>query len=284
MINIISSDLFRIRKGKAFYGVMIGILVFIVFAAIGLAILRSPSFYESMEANQGVVMMDEDIKESAEMIQSLESSMPKNGSEFMAAMFAEGAEILLLLLLPFVIAVFGGDYSAGTFRNLLSYHSKRGKIYGAKLITSLILTLISLIAFAVISMVTGTITFGFGGLGAGRMLMLVKGILLMLPMLAACVCVGHCIMAFTKRNSYTISIYLVGMLVWSMVLQGVAFLVPSLAWVLNMDLTGTMGRMLSYPQLSSTELLAPLVFSAVLIVGTTLLGGYKYSKTDFDFN
>lgn len=192
------------------------------------------------------------------------------------------AEGIALLLLPFIITVFGGDYSAGAFRNLLSYHSERGKIYISKILTTLILSLATVLVFGAVSTIAGGIAFGLGGYSLGMVFDLFKGLLLILPVMIAFI--GHCILAWTKRCSYTIVIYLVGLIVWAMITQIMAIIMPYLEWLTQLDLMSAMGQLITYQTLSFIQIIVLLVFSAILIVISLGLGIYKYKTTDFDFN
>lgn len=278
MLNIVRSDLFKIRKGKALYGVLLGTLVLLILVAGVWRYFQSSSYKENVAAQQ------QDQEVSGIELEGVEELLPSNGGEFLTMMHEEMGMVLLFFLLPFIIAVFGGDYAAGTYRNLLSYHSERGKIYMAKLITSAILTIVMLLSFSLFSMAIGGIVFGLDGFTSAVVFGAVKALLLMFPVLLALLSVGHCIMALTKKISATIAIYLVGLSFSGLIMQVPAMLFPKLEWVTELDLTGSITTVAQYAMDSKVKIMVPMVFSLILIVGTYIFGTIRYKTTDFDFN
>lgn len=279
MINIIQSDLFKIYKGKAFYGVMLGLLGTIILIAGIFKLIQSPAFRESMSTHEE--MFDEgDIVD----VEDAQQYMPANGGEFLELMNQELGSGFLFFLLPFVIAVFGADYSSGAYRNLLSYHSGRGGIYAAKMITSIILTVLMLVGTAVINIIIGGIVFGFGGFTGTVLLGTLKGIIMMLPILIALIGTAHCVLAFTKKTSAAIAFYLVGLMVWSMVLQIPAMLIPGMRWLMELDFVSSVKVVGQYAMGADVKIMVPMIFAIILIAGTYVLGVIKYKATDFDFS
>jgi len=279
MLNIIRSDLFKIRKGKAFYGVMIGILGTLILVAGIFKVIQSPAFRESMTVHEEA--FDEgDIMD----VEDAQQYLPTNGGEFLTFVNQEVGGAFLFFLLPFIIAVFGADYSSGAYRNLLSYHSGREGIYAAKIITSIILTVLMLFGSAVFSIIIGAVVFGFGGFTGAVLLGTVKCIIMMLPILVSLIAAGHCVLAFTKKTSATIAFYLVGLIVWSLVLEIPAMLIPNMEWLLQLDFASSIKAAAQYAMNADVKILIPMLFSFVLIAGTYVLGVIRYKTTDFDFD
>lgn len=292
MINIITSDLFRVRKGAAFYGVMIGILVLILSTGGILTVIRSSSFQKMVGDENSlfsVEIMSEDDRADIEKLKAAEDELPQNGGEFIKFMMAEAGEGMALLLLPFIIAIFGADFSTGTFRNLISHGTNRNKIYLAKMCGSLILTVLMLLSFIILSGVVGAAMFGFAGFSGALLVEIIGAIVRMLPILMAFICIGHCIIAFTKRSSYTIAIYLVGTMVWALILQVLAMLRPGMQWLMQLELMSAVGAVTGFSSLngqialSGGQLIVPMVFSLILIVGSLAVGMNRYKRLDFDF-
>lgn len=279
MLNIIQADLFKIRKGKALKGVMLGLLLIVLITAAVFKLVESPAFQVTME-NNGEIFSSDDLSD----VEEAQGMMPQNGGDFVRMMFLEVGSGFVLFLLVFIITIFGVDYSSGTYRNLLSYHSSRGSIYAAKVITNTILTIVMLIGFLVLNVIIGGILFGFGGFSAALFLTIIKGFLLTMPILIAFITLGHCIVAFSKRTSYAIAIYLVGLIVWSLVLQIPAMLIPRLEWLMQLDLMSAPKLVAQYAVNGSASIAVPMIFSIILIVGTYVLGLARYKTTDFDFS
>ena len=281
MLNIIASDLFRVRKGKTFIGVTIGIVALVVLIAAIFGIMNTPGVYDGLMSQSGLINAG-DAQDMTDMI----AIMPKNGGEFVNMFFAEGADIFALLLLPFVITVIGADYSTGAFRNLLSYHSKRSSIYIAKAVTTFLLTMVSAVLYAVLTCLSGGLVFGFSGFSLALFGQVVKGLLFMMPIVAGLTALGYCLMVVLKKTSYTIAAYLVGMIVWTMVLQIFAMLIPGMNWLMQLDLMSALGiaAEVAAGTAASSSLMIPMIFSVVLLVGCTVFGIYRYKTTDFDFS
>lgn len=279
MLNIIRSDLFKIYKGKAFYGVMLGLLGTIILIAGMFKIIQSPAFRESMSAHEEV-FNESDILD----VEEAQQYLPSNGGEFLEFMNQEMGSGFLFFLLPFVIAVFGADYSSGAYRNLLSYHSGRAGIYAAKMITSIILTVLMMVGTSVINIIIGGIVFGFSGFTGTVLLGTVKSIIMMLPILISLIGTAHCVLAFTKKTSATIAFYLVGLTVWSLVLQIPALLMPKMGWLLQLDFSSSIKTAAQYAMNADVKIMVPMIFSFLLIAGTCVFGAIKYKATDFDFS
>lgn len=289
MLNIISSDIYRVRKGAAFYGVMAGIAgLFLLIAGI-FKIISSPGFNDLVEqsagAGTGLITVEPgstaaDLEEAQ---RDLEEFLPENGAQFIIFMLEQASNCLPLFLLPFIMAVFGADYSSGAFRNLLSHESGRGKIYVAKLISTMLFTVLMLLGFLVLGGVIGGLFYGFGGFNSAFCIKTSIILGLQMPIYLAFICLGHFIMAFCKRSSYTIATYIVGLFVWTFVLQMLAMAIPGLGWIMRLDLMSAATVVTQYQTAVAADVVTPLIFSAIIIVVTMGLGSYKYKTTDFDF-
>jgi len=279
MLNIIQADLFKVRKGKAFLGVMLGLFLTLILVAIVFKVVSAPTFNDYMSGAQEYYSEDDmvDINEAQQML-------PSNGGEFLLMMFREIASSYAFFILPFIITVFGADYSSGTYRNLLSYHSGRTGIFAAKMITTTIITIAMLIGAGILAFIVGGILFGFGGFSAAVIVQVLKAMIFMLPILLAFIALGYCITALTKKTSYTIAIYFVTLLVWSVVIQLPAMLIPGMGWLMDLDLMNSLKTAAQYAGGADVSLAVPMVFSIILMIGSGVLGLIKYKTTDFDFS
>lgn len=283
MLNIISSDIFRVRKGTALYGVIGGIFALFLLMAVIFKIINFPVIFDMTETDVTVVP-ESNVSIEADLDDDIVEFLPDNGAEFLLSMFTETSNGLALFLLPLIISVFGADFSAGTFRNLLSYESGRKKIYIAKLICTLVFSIIMLLAFVVVGGLLGSLFFGFGGFSVAFISQIFTILALQLPIYIALICIGHCILAFSKKCSYTIATYIVGLLVWSFVLQMVGLAIPRLSWVIQLDLMSMLNTLANYKMVSNGEIVFPVIFAVGVMIISFGLGGYRYKTTDFDFN
>lgn len=277
MSNLISSELFKIRKGKTLLGIAIGLILVTLLISGVVSVIRSPELSAHLRYDAAVM----DQSDVADM-DTFSEMMPNNVGEYLSFMYKESGSIFALLLLPLVISIFASDYRTGAFRNLLSHSLSREKIYMGKLLTTLLLTVATVVLFGILNAAVGLIMFGIGGMAI--FVNLLKGMVLILPLLTAFVCVGHCIVAFTKSSGNSIAVYLVGALAWSTILQIGSFLLPGGEWIMNLDLMSQVGTLFRPDLLKFTDIATPLVFAFILIIGSVIMGINRYKATDFDFN
>ena len=284
MLNIINADLFRIRKGKAFYATLLGILGIILFTAILLKLISSENFLNQTTNGSGIITIESDVDDLQDSTEALRELIPENGSQFAFSMYGDVGNIITMFTLVFIITVFGADYSSGAYKNVLSYHSKRSKIYLSKLLLSSLLAVSLLFILGLISLAVGGVFFGFHGYTITNLLPAITAIALMIPILLSFVSIGYCLIAFTKKVSATIATYIVGILACGTLLQIAILMFPTKQWIQRLDLMTSMGKMTKYQSLSAVEILTPIGLALAIIILTTGIGIYKYQKTDFDFN
>ena len=147
----------------------------------------------------------------------------------------------------------------------------------------MLLTIVMMVAAAVLSAVTGALVFGFSGFSGTVIFGITKAIILMCPIVFALISVGNCVLVYTRKSSYTIAIYLVGWIVWSLLLQIPAMLLPGMDWMIQLDLTSAAKLVSNYAVSGEGNIVITMVFSMVVIVVTNILGLIKYKATDFDF-
>lgn len=282
MNNIIQSDIYRLRKGAAMRNTILGAFGLILIVAITFAFLRSGSFQSMMEesmqaqgATQGeIVSMQGDIMEMEET----SGALPQNGAQFGASVMAEN--MFTILLLPIFLAVLGADYNAGTYRNTLSYEANRKKVYLGKFLVSCGATLLLLVVSLVFSWLIGGLFFGFGGFSAGYFIQLLTTLLLQAPIYLAILSLGHCLLAFTQKSGATVAVFLLVMLLYSSVIQMLAGLLPKYQWLIRLDFLSGIKLMASYQTADPMDIVIPLIFSGVILVGTFAAGMVRYVKAD----
>lgn len=279
MLNIIKADLFKFRKGKALWGIILGLLGIVILVA-GVEKVLTPMAVQKKEDAFQTNILDEETMDLEEM----KPFVPANGGEFLETIFWAMGDAFVLFLLPLIISIFGSDYSSGTYRNLLSYHSRREMVYTAKVITTVILTVMMVIGLLIAAAVVGGVVFGFGGFSGALVLKMAKGAVMMLPILTAIIAVGYCIMTFMKKTSYTIAIFLVGLVVWSLILQIITSIKPEMEWIMQLNLMNTLDIVGEYLTKGDVKIMISMLFSLIILVGTYILGLIRYKNTDFDFN
>ena len=275
MNNIISSDYYRVRHGWTLRGTFIGVvLVIIVVMGIILGV---------QSAQFGTDTTDMTAAEIAEMQQDAADAQEEMGSIDSGAAF--GLQMLGQFLIPFfflpvILAVFCADFSAGTYRNTLSFESNRTKVYFSKLLLSVGICLAMVLGMLGVSWLVGGIAFGFGGFSTAYFGKVFTVLLLQLPIYLSYIAVGHFLVAVTKKSSTTIAIFLIGYFAVAIVLQTVAESDASREWMQLLDPTTSGQIMVSYEAMQIKDILFVVLYNIGIIGVTTLIGVTHYRKAD----
>ena len=115
MFNIISADLYKLKKSKVLLWIILGLL--------------------------GIVLLGNILAQSGDGIMTLMSDtmnyntihFKKNGTEIMPELL-KGSNILIFFLIPIVINVFISDYKYETIKNTVSFQYPRTMIYISKML------------------------------------------------------------------------------------------------------------------------------------------------------
>lgn len=275
MNNLMAADFYRVRRGATLRNTFLGVVGVILLVLILIVV----------EANTGslVINVDMPASEVAALQQELEAMAGETPDASDGAGF--GLEMLrqffiAFFFLPITIAVFCADFSAGTYRNTLSFESNRTRVYLAKLLLSIGLCLAMVLAGLVVSWILGGIAFGFTGFGAGYFAQILTILLLQLPIYLAFVAVFHCVTAFTKKSSTTIAICLIGFVAVAAILQALVVAVPSLDWLLMLEPQSAGKMMAMYDTVPLGNILFIVAYNLAITVAATLLGITCFRKTD----
>lgn len=212
MVNIIKSDIFRLRKGAAVRNVFLAGIIIIVITGVNMA--------GSSSGVGGV---------GVQTTASAARALPGNGAEFLQQMRDDG--LFPFFILAFAVAVLGAEYSTGTIRNSLSYFVDRRKVFFAKCITGFLCCLVYTCMCLIVSFIVGTLLFGFGGFSLTLLTRVLLQILLSIPLYVGMVAIGNGLLVFTKRTSITIATYLIGLIVFPSFTNQLFQLFPKAEWL-----------------------------------------------------
>ena len=275
MNNIISSDFYRVRRGAALRNTCLGLLLVVVFIMIMLIVMQSDKVPDMLATTNNLTPAEE-----AELRQSMQESITvvENGAEFGLEVLAES--IIFMFFLPIAIAVFCADFTAGTYRNTLSYESNRTKVYMAKLLLSIGLCLAMVIGTVIVSLILGAFAFGFSGITTAAVGKLLIVILLQLPIYLATITVCHCLASITKKSSMTIAFFLVGYFVLTLIVQLMvgAFSLPEWLMVIEPQSAGKFAASFETAPVKDIAILIAYYMGVSVIA--LLLGAGYYKKTD----
>lgn len=261
MTNIIKSDIFRLKRGTAIRNVFIVGMFIIIITAVNMLNSRSGA--------GGI-----GIQSSASAIKSL----PVNGADFVQQMRDDG--LFPFLILVFVVAVLGADYSAGTIRNSLSYFVNRKSVYFSKCLTGLLLCISYTIFCTVISLVTGSILFGFGGFSMTLLLEIILQILLSIPLYIGMIAIGNLILVFAKKTSITIATYLIGIIVFPSFTYQLYQLFPRSEWLKLCDPLSAFSMISRFWEFPFMMTSLVILFWVILDAFVLYFGAKIYSLSD----
>lgn len=276
MSNIIHADIYRIFRSAALRNTIIGIIATVVLIG-GITAFETSDGLNIMLDSAAQQMASADLAEMKSDLEDMKNYFPQNAADFVRDTTADPA--LLFFLLPLIITVFCADFSHGTYRNTISYESSRTKVYISKLLLSvgfcLLLELIALCS----GWLVGVLLFGFSGFSAQYFVRLAVVLLLLLPTQLGLIGLGHCIVAFTKKSSSTIAIFLIGLTVISIALQSLAMF-PELGWLSLLDWNSTGKLLATYWNMPAASIAFIVCTQLIIASVTTVLGVSRYRGSD----
>ncbi len=301
MKNLISSELFKWKKSKAFKVctiVGIGLAVFSVIMFLILSIMMD-IVNEDMAAELG-----EDYEASQEMMIEEYKSMGLSDAEIAMMTGVYDGEMMLSmsfsqtdlqLLIAIFIAIFvAGEFSNGTIKMIVSKGYSRAQIYWSKLIAGVIAANVMAIIVVVITTLLGCIIWGWNDPVTGAAASVVDVLKFLLVQFAlntsiTAMFIG-CSMMFRSLGisiALTVAVYSFGSVIFVLfdaVIQGVCSaleynadklpFLPSEAWIVQaIANTSTL-------DLSKHDFIVGLVVSLVYAALFTFIGMWSFKKND----
>lgn len=277
MSTLIRSDIYRMRRSAAFRNTSIVLLVIMAVFAATFVMIRSEAFTSFVESGVLEQIDGEEAEQYLEIYDEGMDELPANAAEFTNSLMGEN--ILLFFFIPVVLTVFCADFTNGTYRNTLSYESNRTKVYMAKWIVSAVSCFLLQILMVVAGWIMGAIAFGSFGFSAGYFVKTLIGIILILPGQLATVSFIHCLIAYTKKSSSTIGIFIGVSLGSSMVLQMLT-MIPQFSWLSYLDWNTSGNMLMNYWNAPLTGIVLAVGTGLAVTVVSTVLGLMHYRKAD----
>lgn len=274
MGNLIQADLFRMSKGRTVRTTVLGLLIVMMIVMVISIVLSNGSLLNSLEPR--VDTPNELAQDMAEM----HALVPTTGPDLVLDILSD--TIIAFFILPISLAVFGKDFSAGTYRNTLSFESDRKKVYLSKLISTTLVAQCTILIALILGGLIGSLVLGVGDLNGAYFTRLFIILLLQFPLNVALVCLYQCVIAFTKKSGAAIAIILVYLFVSTSVVQLMMLLVPDLRMIKLLDMMKGYQVMAFYDSLPKIETIAFLLISGAMMVISTVVGLWKYGKSDMD--
>lgn len=175
MLNLIRSDIFKLRKAKYFW-----ILLFInILLAVGTVYLLDFTYKlagDSMEAHlsqEQAALDDAGMNVSVEGIPTGHDQLSASGQ--LLTFFAGNTTLLMSVLISLFV---GSEFNNGTVKIIASRNYSRLKIYLSKLLVGILASILFTLVFVLAATLTATALWGFGDVsGSYASQLLLKGAL-----------------------------------------------------------------------------------------------------------
>lgn len=276
MGNLLHADFYRVRKSAGTRNSLIGLAAVLIFSLSMLFLTNSSAMQSVVSAqNSGTaVEISQDLKEMQGFTSQALATSASFGLEMM-----EG-NVLLLFFLPFILIVFGADFSAQTYRNTLSYESNRLKVYFAKLLLGIACGVVVVLFNLLFSWLLGGIFLGFTGFTAAYFAQVGTTLLLQLPVYICVISFGFCVVAFARSSGGTVAVYLLSLLGLGIATQLLLVIFPQMQWLMLLDWLNLTKVMAAYQTMPGSLVVGGLLMAAGMTVLTSALGAYRFSKCD----
>jgi len=265
MTNIFNADVYRLRKGAALRNTLIAVVGTV------LLILIMSTVAESTDAAPAAMEAEDVVEIGIQIEESFATS-----ADFVYEML--GQSVNMFLCLPIMLAVFSCDFTNGTYRNTLSFETNRYKVYFSKLLLNIVISFILSILNVLSSIIFSGILYGFDSFTAAIILEYIWGIFLQMPVYIGVICLGQCAIAFIRKSSGVIAVYIVGLMIVGIAVQTLMISFPNAQWFMYIDPLTAITALAGYRELTLKEILTFIgVFSGVGVISSLI--GAKHFKT-----
>ncbi len=159
MLNLIRSDLFKLRKAKYFWV----LLVINILLAVGTVCLLDFTYKLARDSMEAQLTQEQAALDDAGMNVSVEG-IPTGHNELSASsqmltFFAGNTTLLMAVLISLFV---GSEFNNGTVKIIASRNYSRLKIYLSKLLVGILASVLFTLVFVLAATLTATALWGFG--------------------------------------------------------------------------------------------------------------------------
>ncbi|MGG5463282.1 ABC transporter permease [Clostridium sp. B9] len=256
MMNLIKSEVFKLKREKNLYIVLL--LIVILFSVI------SNFTYENVVIGLKNILGTNRVNLNS-------------GSYIMVEML-KSADILILLFLPIISSILMIDFSSGTIKNNIISGYSRSKIYLSKLIVCSITCILIVLFYVVIAFCMVTIKNGYdGSLDLNLILETIKVILIQIPIYIGIISTAFMIGILTQNKTVVISIYLLYQFVIEIIF--IAF-GDKLSNIMQYEPISNLDKVAHISTNTSGDNLTFILIGIVMIVVTIFIGLIKMNRMD----
>ena len=260
MMNLIRADLYRITRGKGIYITFAVVLIANFFLVFGMSLLINAAFTLAETVDPYAIVQIEEALAEAGIVEGyldIQSMWPNTGWGLVEILMS-ASNVLLYFLLPLIIFTAGAIFDYGTVKNTLARGMCRTKLYISKLISISILCLILILFYMFTGMAMGAL---LGGMGTpahpAPWLLLFQMIISRYIILLGAASVGTFLVFVLRRSGAAIGTFIAYFMITSFVFMIIGSVLPSLSWILNLELSLTMQRMFAEQGLSELAINIP---------------------------
>lgn len=279
MLNLIRSDMYKLKKAKSFW-----ICVIISIALSVLMTIVIDLTYKMIDDSQSQASVsDETMQENGMNISIGNTPLTYDdlsGSRMLLTNFGSDASILIAIFISLFVS---GEFTYGTIKNLASKNCSRTQIYLSKLMISIGSAIFLTLLSVAISTLAGTALWGFGEVSSSGAKSLVIGSLIELLLITAFASLFVMVSMVVRQNGVAIAANFC-------ILQFVSLLVMlgEMAIKKIFDKTVTLSNYListNMNQVATQELTQKLITRSILvaisfIAVTTAIGIISFNKRD----
>lgn len=265
MLNILKSDLYKLRKSKAFH--------ICTFLCAALAVFMLAARYAEM--NRTLTDPNSFSLEYVEMM--LEISQQASGIWVVQDFLPMGFHIILVGI--FVAIFISSEFSFGTIKNILSRGAGRIQVFLSKFIVCSIASLAMLFAFVIATLTTGSIIWGLDPYGV----MTLSGVLNMMSLQALLMVAFTAFFTFVsmtmRSNGGAIATNIMCFLVASMLLSAISALFGGVVDLSQYWLTTSVSSLATLTP-ESGDVIQGLIVAFVWGIGSILVGTTLFKIKD----
>lgn len=279
MLNLIKSDIYKLRKAKSFW---ICIIIAICLSAIMTYFIDFT--YKMMNNIEAETLASEEMMQQNGMNISVGNTPLNyddlNASSLLLTQFSSSAAILMAVFISLFV---GGEFTYGTIKNLASKNYSRTKIYCSKLIVSIAASLFLTVLSVGSATLVGTALWGFGDVSSEMAGDLIVGSLIELLLITAFASLFVMFSMLVRQNGGSLAVNICTLefvSLFVMIGEMVIKKVFDKTVTLSNYLLSTNMNQIAMQELTGKQITRSILVAVVFLSATTAIGLYTFNKRD----
>lgn len=240
MINLLKTDLYKLRKSTLFYG----LVIFMVIVALAMTAINSSLDMQGKDA----------LSFSIQFTQMMVGIIP----------------------LTFGISIVK-DFTSGYIKDSVAYGYSRTKIFLSNIITFTIGLVIILLIFPVVCTLIITVINGYGEVVTIDLAMKLLRMLLLMILVIVAIATIAALIAFVTRSN---AIVLLSIMVINFIVQAGSIATNKVIKDIYENMIFYQINLISLPDISSSQIIKVVMVSVLTMLASILVGVYLFEKTD----